>query len=633
MNSNSDDIPELTRQLKSACDKMIFSVSGWRGVFAEDGNEESRDFKISAGHRLMAGVAALVFFKQLKDAGIEKPVIIVGIDTRPSGLQIAEAVLRALSGLQCSALFAGIVAAPDVMACARKPALPPSSNAAHVQPEEPPDSSILPDGFIYISASHNPIGHNGLNLGLNDGGVLKPDDANKLIVQFKRFINDGAALEALFKKMRGSTNAAAGASPAWAITGVFDIKQLSVLRYRAWTRRVIAGDGIGEDEMQFAIREGVSRRNIAIVADFNGSARSVSIDKLIFQDYGVKFSAINERAGEIAHKIVPENEALIPCANFLAEMHKKDSAFIAGYVPDCDGDRGNLVYWDDKKNAARPLEAQEVFALCCVSELSQLYLARSGSRESAPVKAAIVVNDPTSMRVDEIAAAFGAKVFRAEVGEANVVALAEKLRLEGWTVRILGEGSAGGNITHPSKVRDPLSTIFALVKLFAISWNGMGFFEYWCKKSNYRYKPDFTLSDIIASLPVWTTTGTYEEKALLKISNADHSALKSRYQKIFIKEFEDRSAHLKETYGITGFKAFGYNGITENSSLDDWGETGRGGLKILFYGGGGALAALWMRGSATEPVFRIMADVKGDNREFEGCLINWQRLMLAAAAA
>jgi phosphoglucomutase len=42
------------------------------------------------------------------------------------------------------------------------------------------------------------------------------------------------------------------------------------------------------------------------------------------------------------------------------------------------------------------------------------------------------------------------------------------LREKGYIVRILGEGSAGGNITHPSAVRDPLNTVMALVKLLSV---------------------------------------------------------------------------------------------------------------------------------------------------------------------
>lgn len=145
------------------------------------------------------------------------------------------------------------------------------------------------------------------------------------------------------------------------------------------------------------------------------------------------------------------------------------------------------------------------------------------------------------MRTDEICAAFGACVFRAEVGEANVVNLAREKREEGYSVRILGEGSNGGNITYPSSVRDPLATIFAIIKLLAIrdslEHDGTirpGLFHLWCIKSGQenKYKPDFTLSDILASLPAYTTTGVSESRAVLHVKTEDKGKLKLRFQKL-----------------------------------------------------------------------------------------------------
>ena len=83
---------------------------------------------------------------------------------------------------------------------------------------------------------------------------------------------------------------------------------------------------------------------------------------------------------------------------------------------------------------------------------SELEFLRKFKPEARP---AVVVNGPTSMRIERIAEAYGAGVFRAEVGEANVVNLAAARRSGGYEVRILGEGSNGGNITHPATVRDP----------------------------------------------------------------------------------------------------------------------------------------------------------------------------------
>jgi phosphoglucomutase len=313
-----------------------------------------------------------------------------------------------------------------------------------------------------------------------------------------------------------------------------------------------------------------------------------------------------------------------------------------GYVPDCDGDRGNLVIWDDEQKKARALEAQEVFALACVAEFS--HLVRNGMLKydgngNVLTKAAVVVNDPTSMRIDRIAESFGISVFRAEVGEANVVGLARVLREKGYIVRILGEGSAGGNITHPSAVRDPLNTVLAIVKLLSIrSGSGEndftanhGLFEIWCTHSgqNEKYKSDFTLADVLVSLPQFTTTPAYSDDAVMRIKTKEHSMLKDRYQKVFAREWETRKVEMKEKYGFCGWEVIAYNGQGEKRGIASFGENGSGGLKICFLNEKSRQTAyIWMRGSATEPVFRIMADVEGLDKNLEKELLEWQKNMI-----
>jgi phosphoglucomutase len=310
-----------------------------------------------------------------------------------------------------------------------------------------------------------------------------------------------------------------------------------------------------------------------------------------------------------------------------------------GYVPDCDGDRGNLVVWDEAEGRARILDAQEVFALSCVAELAHLVWTGELSYDNkgnAMNKAALAVNDPTSLRIDRIATAFDVSVFRAEVGEANVVGLARKLREKGYTVRILGEGSNGGTITHPSAVRDPLNTVFSLVKLLSVrSGEGkQGFFEIWCDLSGRAetYHPHFSLGDIIASLPAFVTTGAYSPEALLRVKTQDHETLKNRYQGLFLRDWEEQKDRLKTRYGICGWEAAAYNGMEERRGISRFGGAGRGGLKINFLNGSGIpIAFLWMRGSATEPVFRIMADAEGSDKRLERELIKWQRRLAAEA--
>ena len=234
------------------------------------------------------------------------------------------------------------------------------------------------------------------------------------------------------------------------------------------------------------------------------------------------------------------------------------------------------------------------------------------------------------MRIEEIAGALGADVFRAEVGEANVVNLAREKRSEGYTVRILGEGSNGGTITYPAAVRDPLNTIFALLKLLTMREGGI--YELWCNKSGWKYKEDFTLTDIISSLPLYTTTGVSEPRAVLKVKTTDHTKLKAAFQKAFEADWKKKSGDLKKKYGICDWEAVITKGTKETRNVKDFSESGKGGLKILFKDKDSKpIAFIWMRGSGTEPVFRIMCDVKGDKPDMEKALLEWETDLIKKA--
>ncbi|GHT97263.1 phosphoglucomutase [Spirochaetia bacterium] len=629
MAMTADDPGLAPSFLNKALEGMILSASGWRGVFAADGDEESPHTEIDPAHRVISVTAALVFAEYLKQtSGNAHPTVIVGMDTRPTGPAIANCAIRALLREGCEVRFAGITAAPEIMAYARH------NGSGAVNRTDGPAA-----GFIYISASHNPIGHNGIKFGLTDGGVLPGDEAKKLIEGFRARISGPAGI----KDAVSALNRADSAALTQVYTGADRIKADAYSAYLHFTREVVSGFGAtaaGEPKQRAFfdfLRDSLKKTPLGIATDLNGSARTLSIDREFLSPLGITLHTINDKPGEIAHRIVPEGESLEPCRRFLEEAHQKDPAFILGYVPDCDGDRGNLVIWDEALGHGRSLEAQEVFALACVSELAHLVWTGELSYDNkgkARQKVAVAVNDPTSMRIDRIAQAFDVSVFRAEVGEANVVGLARRLREQGYTVRILGEGSAGGNITHPSAVRDPIDTVLALVKLLAIRSTGdrKGFFELWCSRSGKpeRYRPDFTLADVIAALPAFVTTGAYSGDALLHVETADHAVLKDRYQALFLKEWEERKDLLKTRYGISGWDGIGYTGLEEKRGITRFGEAGRGGLKVSFSDEAGReIACIWMRGSGTEPVFRVMADA--ERADAERYLIEWQRHLVTQA--
>jgi phosphoglucomutase len=621
----SDDGNGLTSAcFEKALGGMILSASGWRGVFASSGNDEGREEEISSSHMVITALAARAFSSYLKNTEAN-PVVLIGMDTRPTGPAIAGVMIRAFLADGCGVCFAGVTAAPEIMAYARYCGTGQGSGDRKVR------------GFVYISASHNPVGHNGIKFGLVDGGVLPGGESAKLIAVFKGLAAENGS-EADTVKLINS------ADPA-AVDEVYKnqrkVKENCRNAYLHFTREVVSGkaEGKEQDEIFSILKKGIKENPLGVAADFNGSARTLTIDKEFLNSIGIPINALNDQPGEIAHRIVPEGESLEPCRRLLEETHVWDPSFSLGYVPDCDGDRGNLVVWDDAQIKARILEAQEVFALACVSELA--YMVWTGSlrydnKGNALDKAAIAVNDPTSLRIDRIARAFDVSVFRAEVGEANVVNLARKLRDRGYAVRILGEGPAGGNITHPAAVRDPINTVMALVKLLVLRSAGSkpGLFELWCNLSDQAetYHADYTLKDIIASLPCFITTGAYTEDAVLRIKTQDHAALKDRYEKIFRRDWDRRKEGLKQRYGIVSWEAAGYMGTEEKRSLSGFGSTLRGGLKITFYRENNInTACIWMRGSGTEPVFRIMADAEGPGKRLERELIEWQREMVIEA--
>ncbi|MDE5897919.1 MAG: phosphoglucomutase, partial [Treponemataceae bacterium] len=469
---------------------MILSASGWRRVFAATGGEQDRTPEIGGGNTARAVLAAKVFADFVKErTGKQAPSIVCGMDARPTGPAIADAALRTFAAEGVSVRFLGIAAAPEIMAYAKSA-----------------------DGFLYISASHNPIGHNGIKFGLNSGGVLNAEENAVLAGRFRALCEAEGADESA-RRIAGSADKEALARIYGASDGA---KREALSAYRAFLRRSISGsaDAAFQDGLFARIKLAAAKRHIGVVCDMNGSARTRSADADFFRENGIPFYAFNDEPGNIAHEIIPEAENLVHCAAEMERLQAEGRAdAVIGYMPDCDGDRGNIVYWDSEKRAAVVLKAQEVFALSVLAELSYARWQNDGAPDFSP---AVAVNCPTSMRIEEIAAALGARVFRAEVGEANVVSLAERLRTQGFSVPLCGEGSNGGTITWPSAVRDPMNTVFAIIKLLSIR----ELLEIWCAARGVPFRPDFTLPELLRTLPAYTTTGVSEPRAVLRIQTA-----------------------------------------------------------------------------------------------------------------
>ena len=606
------------RGVSKGLESFILSASGWRKVFASSGQEEDNSEEVDPLDLVLTGLAALTFASFLKrESGKTSPVITLGCDSRPTGPVLAETMIRVFLHRRCRVNYLFISAAPELMA----------SNRLDEEAQ----------GFAYISASHNPLGHNGFKFGLQDGGVLEGGQAGRLIEEFRRAAADSEAIGEVHRALSDpGEGSAQGVAQVFRQAGAE--KEKARRRYADFCRRVVSQQEGPEGRERFfqKLKDKLQDHPLGIVAELNGSARTLSIDQEFLTSLGFRIKVVNGKPRQITHRIVPEGESLNLCREELEKARREDPAFVLGYVPDNDGDRGNLVYFDEATGSARILQAQEVFALAVLGELSfTRWMDRRGWSEETEKPLGVAVNGPTSLRIDAAARPFGAAVFRAEVGEANVVNRAREARDQGYRVPILGEGSNGGNITHPAAVRDPLNTLFALAKLLLLrdDTQGEGLFHLWCGISGRKelYREDFTLAGVLAGFPSYTSTSAYEPEAVMPIKTLDHAALKASFEAFFPASWAEKKNYLKQRWGIVSWRQINSEGTVLREGVGPQYRTGaqKGGLKIELIDGAGEIKGfLWMRGSGTEPVFRVAAEIEGRDPEGEKYLLGWLREMV-----
>ena len=285
---------------------MITSASGWRKVFVASGDEKDNSPDITEDDKIIAGIAADVFADyiiQLK----KTPAVILGMDSRPTGRILAYTMLRVLMSRRVAVNYTGIIAAPEIMAYAR-----------------------TVDAFVYISASHNPIGHNGIKFGLNDGGVLNGEENAKLV----KMLNERCHSEADIERVKKLIADCPDEDIDWVLTESVAVMREASTMYRAFSKHVISGtDNIARQNRLFAqIRQNVLSNPLGIVCDMNGSARTLSIDSSFFKECGINYYAINDTPGKIEHAIIPEPENLIWCAAEMERLQPKSRSAICPTV-------------------------------------------------------------------------------------------------------------------------------------------------------------------------------------------------------------------------------------------------------------------------------------------------------------
>jgi len=549
----------------------ILSQSGWRHVFSKSGDEEDDTEEIKDEDKALAALIAKAYCDAI---GAKGKKVLLGSDSRPTGRVLSDITLRVLLSIGAKVTYLSIASAPEIMAY---------SNDGF-------------DSFFYISASHNPIGHNGFKFG-KDGGVYTSLTLDGML----SILRDEIASGNICKKASEIERNLNCTLYAQTVNSMLENKKKSLAYY---TDFVLKTASLPQSFTMHA----------SILSDQNGSARTLSADSMLFQRIGVRFKAVNSDAGRVVHGIVPEGENLIPLSLELEKAHAMDESYVLGYTPDNDGDRGNFAYISDD-GKSKVLEAQEVFAL--VFAIESASEAMKGEKNLA-----VAVNGPTSERVDEIARRLGVKVFRGEVGEANVVNLAEKLRRGGYGIRVLGEGSNGGNITYPAKVRDPLNTAMTFLKFLGDE----KLYSFLLEKLGCKAEGKPSLGKLMEALPRYTTTPAFSPLAKLKVKHKDYRKLKENYEGLLLEEISSFSF-------FDSYKVLQTEGINEEEGIGVNHRTGlcKGGLKVVFMKDSEHVAYIWMRPSGTEPVLRVLVDVKGDNIPLHDRLLSWQRSLIERA--
>ncbi len=364
---------------------LVESFSGVRGIY---------------GQSITESLAFRYGFCFAKEFYNQESVLVIGGDSRPSTNFLKQAMLKGFE-------VAGVKKIFDL-------------GLLPVQATEYAIVQLKANGGVYITASHNEPEFNGWKFLKQDGAILYPEQADKLIGlahQNENLIypkNEILKLEIINKHQEAIDD------------------YISYLLNK-----------IGQESL-----ENIRAKNFHLLADPNGGS-SIEILEKLFDCLKVKTEMINNQPGVFVRLIEPKEESLKPLA---LELEKNNFDFAFGL--DCDADRMEIVLSPNsdfaKKMGTPNVSGNYVLALACDAILQDT------SGEIVPT------NDVTSYLVRDVIKKHNAKVFEVEVGEIKAVEAMEE-----YNSIIGGEGSNGGVIVMPLKCRDGIMTIALVLKLMA----------------------------------------------------------------------------------------------------------------------------------------------------------------------
>ena len=248
---------------------LVESFSGIRGIYGKD---------LTESIAIKYAYAYTTFLrKKTKKSNV---TIVIGTDTRPSGLRMRDAVVWIVDS---NFIDVGILPTPAIEFAVRH------FNA---------------DGGIIITASHNEPYWNGFKFLNSDGSILTEKDMNSLINSFKSLKN--------FHKIQDRK--------------ILEKNSEALNKYAEFIFEIIGRQNI----------ENIKKSKQRIVIDPNGGAGIVA--KNILEQAGLNVIGVNMNYGQFSRLVEPTEDSLFYLKNVIDEGNAN---FAAGF--DCDADRVEIL--------------------------------------------------------------------------------------------------------------------------------------------------------------------------------------------------------------------------------------------------------------------------------------------------
>ena len=388
---------------------LKISISGIRGIIGESLTDEVVE-SFAAAFAEWVKRSARAVDASGKECKTCRPLIVIGRDSRASGVFIQQKVIEIVTARGCDVVEIGICPTPTVQLAVRH------HNAA---------------GGIVVTASHNPIAWNGLKFIRSDGIFLTPPEAQDLIGRYHKFMAEADAappLSDMPKDQQGRTTTQSDAIDHH-IRKVLAAIDPAPIRAKKLRVAVDSCNGAG---------------SVAAVT----LLEALGCDVLpLYTDPAQPFPRGTEP--------IPEN------LKDLGEWVRKNRCAL-GFAQDPDADRLALV-----DETGTPLGEERTLVLAVhnilSSEMPKIWTDEaSETRRPDPT---VVVNLSTSQAIEDVARKFGAVVVRTAVGEVNV-----SLKMKEAGAIIGGEGNGGVIYPPVGFGRDSLTGMALILK--ALCENG-----------------------------------------------------------------------------------------------------------------------------------------------------------------